>query len=95
MRGATGQAIGQSMRISPEAEKILQQVRTMREDRSRNLQRDMHFIDAAYDRKLRRIQASAIWNRSSCTCFSSKPFCIRRFCLRRVKWIRRRFARDA
>ena len=79
-----------TMHISPEADEILRQVRLLREARSRSFERDMHFIDAAYDRKVRRIQASAIWNRSSCTCFSSRPFCVRRFCSRRVRWIRHR-----
>jgi hypothetical protein len=80
------------MHMSPEAEEIFQQVRSLREYRSRRLQCNMHYIDAAYDRKVRRIYSSAIWNRSNCTCFSSKPFCIRRFCTRRVRWIRRRLA---
>ncbi len=66
--------------LSGSRREILRQVRLIREARSRNLERDMHFIDAAYDRKVRRIYASAIWNRSNCICFSSKPFCVRRFC---------------
>lgn len=81
------------MHVSPEAEEILKQVESLRELRRERLHRDLHFIDAAYDRQIRRVQATAIWNRSSCECFSSKPFCVRRFCLRRMKWIRRRIVR--
>ena len=83
------------MHFSPDADEILQQIRLIREARSRKLERDMHFIDAAYDRKIRRVHASTIWNRSNCTCFSSKPFCVRRFCSRRMRWVRRRLNRDS
>ncbi len=81
------------MHVSPEAKEILQQVQQLRADREERLQRDLHYIDAAYDRQIRRVQASAIWNRSSCECFSSKPFSARRFCTRRVRWLRRRLVR--
>lgn len=78
------------MQLSPEAEKIIQQAQSLRQARREKLERDLHFIDAAYDRRIRRARGSTIWNRSSCTCFSSKPFNLRRFCWRRVRWIRRR-----
>lgn len=80
------------MNLSPEAKSILEEFRCLRERRERDLQRDLHFIDAAYDRQMRRIQATAIWNRTSCTCFSSKPFCLRRFCNRRLRWVRRQLS---
>ena len=82
--------MGCTMNQSPDVDEILRQVRSVREARSRSFERDMHFINATYDRKIRRIQASTIWNRACCTCFSSKPFCVRRFVTRRVKLIRRR-----
>ncbi|MGI9427498.1 MAG: hypothetical protein ACR2NM_02490 [Bythopirellula sp.] len=79
--------------MSPEAEEILREVRELRERRSQSLEQDLYLIDATYDRQIRRVHASTLWNRSSCACFSSKPFSLRRFCLRRVKWIRRRWER--
>ena len=82
------------MNVSPDAEEILKQLRELRAERNAELQRDLHYIDAAYDRQIRRVQSSAIWNRSSCECFSSKPFSARRFCLRRIKWFKRRLARN-
>ena len=83
-----------TMHISPDADEIIQQFQLLRAARSQKLERDMHFIDAAYDRKVRRVQFSAIWNRTNCTCFSSRPFCMRRFCSRRIKWVRRQLTRN-
>lgn len=81
------------MQVSPEVQEILEQVRTLRQHRDACLRRDMHYIDAEYDRAVRRVQASALWNRSSCECFSSKPLTFRRFYLRRKRWLRRRFSK--
>ena len=82
-----------NMHLSPEAEEILKQVQSLREERGEKLRRDLYYIDAQYDRRVRRVRVSAIWNRSSCTCFSSKPFCLRRFYTRRIRWVRRRLAK--
>lgn len=82
------------MNLSPEAEDILEQMQTLREERREKLERDLHYIDAAYDRNIRRVQTSAIWNRSSCRCFTHRPFSLRRFCSRRVRWLRRRLAKN-
>ncbi|MEM8947081.1 MAG: hypothetical protein AAGD11_18045 [Planctomycetota bacterium] len=78
------------MDVSPEVEEILRQVKTLRANRQRRLERDLHYIDAAYDRQLRRVESSAIWNRSSCTCYSRRPFSAQRFCRRRFRWLQRR-----
>ena len=82
------------MHLSPEAEEILKQMQSLREARGEKLHRDLYYIDAEYDRRIRRVRASTIWNRSSCTCFSSKPFCFHRFCSRRLRWIRRRIGKS-
>ena len=82
------------MRLSPEAEDILEQMQTLREARRKKLERDLPYIDAAYDRNVRRVKASALWNRSGCRCFTHRPFSLRRFYLRRVRWLRRQLSKS-
>lgn len=81
------------MQLSPEAEQILRQVRSLRAARQRKLECDLHFIDAKYDRTVRRTHTTSMWNRHYCSCVTRKPFCMRRFCVRRVRWLRQRLRR--
>lgn len=82
------------MKVSPEVKEILQQVESLRAQRDERLKRDLHYINAAYDRTIRRVETSTIWNRSSCQCHSRRAFNTKRFCSRRLRWLQRKFGSE-
>ena len=76
------------MQVSEDAGAIVQEIRQLREERERRLQCDLHFIDAEYDRRLRRIQAGVTGGTSLWSCSVANALCLRRRCrcsLRRMR----------
>ena len=77
------------MRQSEQADAIIQEIHALRTERQERLQRDLHFIDAEYDRRLRRVHAGILGS-------VTKPTCLRRRCcsaIRRALRLRRSVVR--
>ena len=77
------------MNVSQNADAIVREIRELREERQRRLECDMHFIDAEYDRRLRRLQAGSAGGPSLWSCSVTNPVCLRRRCrrgMRRLRW---------
>jgi hypothetical protein len=80
--------IGVSMQVSEDAGVIVHEIRELRGERERRLQCDLHFIDAEYDRRVRRAQAGVIGGTAWRACSITNPVCLRRHCrwgLRRLR----------
>ena len=76
------------MQVSEDAGAIVREIRELREERERRLQSDLHFIDAEYDRTLRRVQAGV-------TCSFADLVCVRRRCRWGLRQVRKRLFREA
>ena len=71
------------MNVSPEFDAVLLEIHRRRAARDERLQRDLHFIDAECERRLRRVRNGG---------FGGRSVCLRRRCRRRVRSWRRSWA---
>ena len=83
------------MHVSEDADELVREIRELRAARQQRLQCDLHYINAEYDRRLRRIDDGR-FSRTSIWSYSiASPICLRRRCRWGLRRLRRRLAMGA
>jgi hypothetical protein len=80
------------MSNSTQADEVLHRIRELRAARQQRLERDLHYIDAQFDRRIRRINSRCRVTRTDSSPLLPTPICVRRCYRRGVRRLRRRLA---
>lgn len=75
---------------SQDADLLLREIRSLREERQRRFERDLHFIDAEYDRRVRRLRSGEHSKQPPWARSMDPPLCLRRRCLLGMRRFKRR-----